>query len=273
MEQRTPPGIAQGKKIFVLGPPRSGTTLIYSLIAGDCFLPECTFVSTLIESFHQIYKNGDNERFDYYGHTLANLVEIFRKPIYDFLYTASLKVGGVSKYCFIYKDPMLTHYLEYLPLFFGDNYKVLFCIRDPRDVVASMLRVLQKKNEAAEPDALFDEAIHFIFPFYKAIYRLDNTIDDVGRDKILFVRYEHLVTGREETLRDLETFLGITVNLHSVNESMIARLDQTSPFYSENYGKPITTRLIGSYQDSLTAEQIARIEHVFSYYMLKLKYR
>ena len=230
VEQMTPPGIAQGKKVFVLGPPRSGTTLLYGLIAGDCFLPECTFVSTLIESFHQIYRNGDTERFDYYGHTLANLAEIFRKPIYDFLYTASLKVGGVSRNCFIYKDPMLTHYLEYLPLFFDDTYKVLFCIRDPRDVVASMFRVLQKKNEAAEPDALFEEAIQFIFPFYKAIYRLDHTTDDMGRDMIHFVRYEDLVTGREDTLRHLEAFLGMTVNLHTVNESMIARLDQTSPF-------------------------------------------
>src|SRR5215471_11958199 len=146
VEQTTSHRFEQATKVFVVGPPRSGTTLIYSLIAGNEFLPECTFVSTLMNVFDSVYKYSDDERFEYYGHSLANLTAIFKKPICDFLFTAAVKVGGVSAKQLIYKDPILTLYLEYFPLFFGDSYKVVFCIRDPRDVVASMFSVLKKEK-------------------------------------------------------------------------------------------------------------------------------
>jgi hypothetical protein len=263
----------QATKIFVVGPPRSGTTLVYSLIAGESFLPECTFVSTLTKVFDEIYKYGDEERFGYYGHTLANLVEIFKKPIYDFLYTAVLKVGRVSTNRFIYKDPMLTLYLDYFPLFFNDSYKVVFCVRDPRDAVTSMFNVLRKKNNEDDTDAVFEEAMNFLFPFYRTIYQLDEALVNIDRDKLIFIKYEDLVSGDNETVQGLENFLGMTINLQGVDGVMKDRLDETSPFYSENYGKPITTHPVGRYKDSLTSDQIIRIEHVFSYYMDRLKYK
>ncbi|HUE98856.1 MAG TPA: sulfotransferase, partial [Anaerolineales bacterium] len=256
----------------MVGPPRSGTTLIYSLIAGESFLPECTFVSTLMKVFDETYKFEDDERFKYFGHTLANLVEIFKKPINDLLYTAALKVDGVSTNRFIYKDPMLTLYLGYFPLFFGDSYKVVFCVRDPRDTIASMFNVLKKKNSEEDADALFGEAIDFIWPFYRIIYQLDEKAADIDRDKLIFVKYEDLVTGNPETVQALERFLGTAIDLHSPNENIQDRLDETSPFFSENYGKPVTTRPVGKYRDSLTFDQTVRIEHVFSYYMDRLGY-
>jgi hypothetical protein len=256
----------------VVGPPRSGTTLIYSLIAGEAFSPECTFVSTLMKVFDETYRFGDEERFEYYGHTLANLVEIFKKPIYDLLYTAAFKVGGVSTHRFVYKDPMLTLYLDYFPLFFGDSYKVVFCVRDPRDTVASMFNVLKKKNSGADADALFEEAIDFIFPFFRTVYQLEEAAVDIDRDKLIFIKYEDLATGNPETVQALENFLEMSIDPNGIREGIKDRLDENSPFYSENYGKPITTSPIGRYKDSLAFEQIVRVEHLFSYYMDRLGY-
>jgi hypothetical protein len=56
IEQTTPDAIKIGTKIFVVGPPRSGTTLVYSMIADEFFLPECTFISTLMKVFDETYK-------------------------------------------------------------------------------------------------------------------------------------------------------------------------------------------------------------------------
>ena len=146
VEETTPDTIKNSTKIFIVGPPRSGTTLVYSTMENEFFLPECTFVSTLMKVFDETYKFSDDERFNYYGHNLANMAEIFKKPIYDFLFTAISKVGGNLSNRFIYKDPILTLYLEYFHLFFDHSFKIVFCVRDPRDVVSSMFNVLKNQN-------------------------------------------------------------------------------------------------------------------------------
>jgi hypothetical protein len=66
--------------------------------------------------------------------------------------------------------------------------------------------------------------------------------------------------------------LRFAINLQAVNENIKGKLDEASPFYSENYGKAITTNPIGGYKNSLTSEQIARIEYTFSYYLERLGY-
>ena len=62
VKQRIPDAIQNSTKIFVVGPPRSGTTLVYNMIANEFFLPECTFVSTLMKVFNETYKFSDDER-------------------------------------------------------------------------------------------------------------------------------------------------------------------------------------------------------------------
>jgi hypothetical protein len=272
VEQKLPTDIANGTKIFIVGPPRSGTTLIYSMIAQELFLPECTFISTMMKIFDEMYKYSDDERFYYYGHNLTNLAEIFKKPIYDFLYTAATKSGGnlVNKY--IYKDPILTLYLEYFHLFFYPSYKIVFCLRDPRDTVSSMFTVMKKQSNEMDDSTIFNKTINYIFPFYQKIYNLDKAIDKIDNDKIIFVKYECIVTGDNDTIRKLEKFLGFTINSQGVNESIKGKLDETSAFYSENYGKAITKKSMGGYKSILSSKQILETERVFSYYLDRLKY-
>ncbi len=272
VEQKTPDAIRNGLKIFVVGPPRSGTTLLYSMIANEFFLPECTFVSTLLKVFDEIYKFSDNERFTYYGHNLTNLAEIFKKPINDFLYTAMSRVGGNTKNQFVFKDPMLTLYLEYFPLIFDHSYKIVFCVRDPRDVVSSMFSVFKKQHTELGEGPLFGQAINFIFPFYREIHKLDNAAYDIDKKKIIFVKYENIVKSDDETIRNLEEFLGSRVNRQVENKNLIGKLDESDAFYSENYGKAITTSPMGRYKKTLTYQQVSEIESVFSYYLNRFEY-
>lgn len=273
VEEGTLEDIKNSTKIFVVGPPRSGTTLIYSMIAQDLFLPEATFVSSLMKFFDETYKFSDKERFEYYAHDLQNLVRIFKKPIYDFLYSGTLKVGGISEKRFIYKDPMLTLYLEYFPLFFDDSYKVVFCVRDPRDTVSSMFQVLKKQNPKKNSRVLFDEAVDFIFKFYKSIQQINNKTVNIAKDKIIFIKYEEIVLGDHEAVRALEGFLGFAINSQGMNITINDKIDRTSPFYSENYGNAITVNPIGKYKNILTSEQVAKIENIYSFYMEKFNYR
>ena len=197
-------------------------------------------------------------------------MEIFKKPIYDFLYSATAKVGGDLVNRFIYKDPMLTPYLEYFQLFFAPYYKIVFVVRDPRDVVSSMYVVLKKLYAEMDDNTLFDKAIDDIFLHYNKIHNMDNEVDSIDKTKIAFVKYEHIVADNEEAIQGLENFLGFELNFQGGDIG--DKLSETSAFYSENYGKSITTKSIGKYRNSLSSKQVEKVEQVFSYYMEKFNY-
>ncbi len=163
--------------------------------------------------------------------------------------------------------------MEYFSLFFDPNYKVVFCLRDPRDVVSSMFQVLKKESGQVDAPSLFDKAVSFIFPFYQVIDHIDNTAGHIDKDKIIFIKYEDIVNGDQDSIKNLEDFLGFTINSQQANENVNGKLDKTSPFYTENYEKAITSQSVGAHRTSLTDEQITNIEHVFSYYMARLNYK
>ena len=271
-ELLTPEAFKNREKIFIVGPPRSGTTLLNSLISRDLFLPECSFVSNLLKMFDEIYKYSDDERFHYYVHDLNHLVSIFQKPIFDLLFISSKTVRSEPNDLLVYKDPMLTLYIQYFDLFFNDSYKVIFCVRDPRDTIGSMYKVLRKQQENASPRSLLKQAKDFIYPFFKKIYAINQNIDSVDLDRILFIRYEDVVVKDKNQISKLETFIGRKLDFSTKNEVVLDRLDSTSPFYSENYGGVITTKTMGSYKSILKKAQIKKIEKSCSYIFEEYNY-
>jgi hypothetical protein len=252
-------------KFFIVGPPRSGTTLVNSIISDKYFLPECTFISNLFRSFMETYKYGEQERFHYYCYSLSNLVEIYKKPIYDLLYTAKIVSNNILDKYIVYKDPVLANYIQYFDLFFPGTYKVIYCIRDPRDTVASMYSVLSKQNPDTPSSELFNQAIQLIFPYYQIIYQIENSDPDYNRERICLLKYENLVMLDNLEIKKLESFLKIKINNFKENIYVKGKLDEKSPFYSENYGKSITTTPVGNYKKGLSREQIAEVERIFIY--------
>lgn len=272
VKQAIPREIESSTKTFVVGPPRAGTTLIYSVVASGKILPECTFVSSLMKLFEETLRYSDDERFIYYCRNKANLAEIFRKPIYDFLYSAASVSNPQSPNRFIFKDPILTLYLDYFQLFFGSSFKVVFCVRDPRDVVASMLSVLKKKEADKPHDVLFNQAVQFIFPFFYKIYSLDHSPQIIDPKKVFFLKYEAIVFDDDKVFRELEDFLGFNVDRRGFIKTIEGKLDKSSDFYSSNYGEVKTTTSVGKFPHTLSLDEIANIELTFSYYLDRLDY-
>jgi hypothetical protein len=259
-------------KLFIVGPPRSGTTLLNILLGQDHFLPECSFVSNVFKLFDEIYKYSDDERFYHYAQNLSNLIEIFKKTIYDFLYTSYIVNNIKTKDLLVYKDPILTNYIQYFDWFFAGTYKILFCIRDPRDTVASMYKVFLKQYENSNEDVLFSRALNFIFPFYQKIYNLDHETETINKNKIFLVRYESIVMQDSIQITSLEIFINHKIDFSTNNASVESKLDKASPFYSENFGKSVTKEPIGAHRNILSTAQIEEIENKFSYYLQRFNY-
>lgn len=299
VKDRIPPEIKKIQKVFIVGAPRSGTTLVNAILAGDFFLPECTYISTMMKVFDGIYKYSDDERFNYYANNFANLIEVFKKPIFDFLDIATTNVNGYLENKLIFKDPVLTLYLEYFQYFFEPNYKVILCIRDPRDVVASLFEVYKRRTSNHEimseysnktslqklfHDRLINSKQHYGKLFDQAISELSRYfykttmvfLNDGGHDydlhKIFFLKYEDFVVGEKNVIRDLEDFIGAKLDLTTTSPTSTSRLDHTSEFFTEYYGKGISSSPIGRHKSTLSARQINQVENQFSNFLRTFGY-
>jgi hypothetical protein len=250
--------ISMKKIIFVVGAPRSGTTLLNSLICGNDLvypmIPECTFMTSTIDLYGRILRYSDAERFRFYARNEDHLKEVFRPAIRGLLQNALdvLAENFGDKEYLAFKDPVLTLHIDLLSHFFcKDEYKIVSIIRNPFDVVASMLKV--KRIDTADKASLVS-IVNDLFNYY---YLIEKNITSNS----MIVRYEDIAQKNENTFSQLDAFLEFSISRDSYSNVMFS-FDKNDPFYSENYGKPITNSAIDKGLKSLSVEQVEYIEEV-----------
>ena len=234
--------------IWISGPPRSGTTMVNVLIAGEAYLPECTIVTQLIK-LYAISKTDSDPRFRAFMGEGDSLTQNFRDLI-------DVSLRGLPDDA-VLKDPYLTlHLKEWRDLFRDD--RMIVVVRDPRDVVGSMLTVLRKEK----PRANVAEAVDFIAPFYSEIDKVRRT----AMPNLLFFRYEDLVGRAPDEVRKLGEFVGRDLSVSEEDFSRRQSLSQryVQPLPLEFYGRPVTDERIGAYADVLTDAEIKVVADRFA---------
>ena len=199
------PGPARPEHTFLLGYPRSGTTLVENILASLPGVAALEERPTLLETDRQFLLGGPNE--------IAAGVEAFAQldaAALDGLrhaYWEKVGEAGVSTDTahFVDMDPLKGTRLPFIARLFP-KARVVIMRRDPRDVVWSCFRT----DFALTPAALEFTALDSAARHYDALMRL--TQDAVERlDLTVFdLRYESLVVDFDRTTRELCTFLGLT---------------------------------------------------------------
>jgi tetratricopeptide (TPR) repeat protein len=186
--------------VFLVGFPRSGTTLLDQILASH---PEVTTLEerdTLMDAAAALIR--PDAGFD----TLAALsdedIERFRG-----LYWKQVQgglAGAPMKRVFVDKLPL---YAVFLPIIYRlfPTARVVFAVRDPRDVVLSCFQQRFGMNAAMFQLLRLDTAARY----YDAVMRLVQ----VSRAKLPLavheVRYESVVADFDATVRGLLAFLGL----------------------------------------------------------------
>lgn len=138
-------------KVLVIGAPRSGTTLLAGLLSADDqaspMLPECTYITQIIQHFHNLLHYSDPQRFAAYAIDEPTLVGMYRGMVDSMLKTVQSHFNEIDYRYLILKDPELTQLIDLIPRFFGEDSKTVCVVRDPRAVIASMLEVENKKKK------------------------------------------------------------------------------------------------------------------------------
>ena len=135
-EPRAAAGSQAGERahIFLLGFPRSGTTLMESALAGHPDVTSLEERNTLNASVRAFM--GDAQSLS----RLASISDSDLRPFREDYWTCVKDWGGApAGKIFIDKNPFNTHRLPLIYKLFPDA-RIIFAVRDPRDVVLSCFR-------------------------------------------------------------------------------------------------------------------------------------
>jgi hypothetical protein len=185
--------------VFLLGFPRSGTTLLEVVLDGNprvVSLEEHELLSAGVLEFMR-------QPVDWEGltHADAPLLQRVRDAYWRGVRDAGIEPAGRV---FIDKHPLNTLKLPLLARLFPQA-KILFAVRDPRDVILSCFRRRFKMN----PSMYEFLTLRGAADFYDAAMRLAETAKLSLGIEWYEVRYESLVGDFERQMRAICDYLGL----------------------------------------------------------------
>lgn len=271
--------------IFVGGSQRGGTTLLQTLLCQDAevnpLIQEAKYLRHLVAAYRFGKSQFQNETRDYFRDADGYLA-FNRKLVRAFLEnTLSLFPGRKH---LVLREPHLTMLFpelgELLP-----KARFLCVIRDPRDVIASMIEVGKKlKAQGTATDSMarlfigrnIDHLSQHVLSFYEPVFR---SRASSLRERIHFLRYEDLVRDPDQQLQIIRRFTGLKlagIDPHADPDTGKVDHNRGSAYQrawkTDKDGKAIADDSIGRYRKVLDRKEVAAIEKNCARLMARFKY-
>jgi Tfp pilus assembly protein PilF len=193
---------ADSRLVFVLGFPRSGTTLLESMLIAAPGVISSGEAALLDAAISKIMSSGVSieNTLDAMGPGSQELLAEARSE-----YWRRLQASYGNDYqVFIDKQPMNTLYLAHIKILFP-NAKIIFCQRDPRDVCLSCFFQWFLINGT---NKLFLDW-QTTADLYSKFMNYWSKLEPVLGDTVYKVRYEELVGDFPQKIRELVKYAGI----------------------------------------------------------------
>ncbi len=196
------PNEAPPAHVFVMGFPRSGTTIVETVLATDISVVHAHEVDFLAGAANTFLTNRAG--LDRLAALDAGEIARWRDTYWKAVRSASYSVGGKI---FVDKMPINTLRLPLIARLFP-SAKTILAIRDPRDVVLSCFRRHFDPTPYSYEFLRLEDCARF--------YVANMTLADICRKKlplnILEHRYEDMVADFDSSLRTVCDFAGIAWN-------------------------------------------------------------
>ncbi len=146
--------------VLIGGAQRSGTTLLQTLIANALdtpVLPEAHILYDILAAYRRAKEFGNKTRFFY--PTDIDLLSFFQL-------SANRHIADIVKNtnpgsALVLKDPNLVQVKDEAADLFPDAIRIV-CLRDPRDIAASFLRIGQRQQKDEAPSKYQKRNLYFI---------------------------------------------------------------------------------------------------------------
>lgn len=272
-------GITDKTNVLVIGAPRSGTTLLAGLLSAgkeaSPMLPECTHITQVIQQFHNILHYSDPQRFAAYAINESVLAGMYCGMVEAMLATVRSHFNDIEYRYLILKDPELSQLIDWIPSFFGEESKTVCVVRDPRAVIASMLKIERKKKRdlwsawRKTPNRFIAHDIvnqvfresRLISDFFMYYWKVqDSQLRKRGAAHI--VSFEKITARDEGEFRRLEGYLGFNIGREGFGKVHFD-FDRADPTFSAGYGRTIQATST-NFRTILTHLQIRKIKAAYS---------
>lgn len=247
-------GRSDADHIFVLGPPRNGTTLLRQIVlANDATCGPDT------ETFFFCRRRFDNFAInDPDSPDLQALFWSSRSRVEMFDRIASHYCKGAARR-FVEKSPQHALVLDFISQSYA-KAKILFIYRDGRDAFVSAQRHWEVAGKIGNN--------------YPHLWRdsVRNLLDLTGRENILAVRYETLVQGPEQTIRSVMEFVGLQYQDSQIDPSAYSQSRVAEEREHARLREKISSRSVGVHREPEHEESTRYFESVAGPELVELGY-
>jgi Sulfotransferase family len=246
--------------VLIGGAQRSGTTLLQTLLANALATPvlsEAHILCDLLAAFKRA--KSTPRKTQYYYKTDGDLLAFFRDCANRHIADLMRNVGGAS--ALVLKDPNLIRVDAEAAAVLPGAIRIA-CLRDPRDIAASFLRIGQREQPKGAPGKYRRRDIDFIGK--KILGSYAPLMQDGAAVDVILVRYEDVVTKPQETLADLSRETGLPLSLERINamEWLEAESRHDAAWITELEEKGPSAASVGAYKTVMRPSEIALTEQL-----------
>ena len=246
--------------VLIGGAQRSGTTLLQTLLANALATPvlsEAHILCDLLAAFKRA--KSTPRKTQYYYKTDGDLLAFFQDCVNRHIADLRRNVGAAS--ALVLKDPNLIQVDAEAAAVLPGAIRIA-CLRDPRDIAASFLRIGQREQPEGAPGKYRRRDIDFIGK--KILGSYAPLMQDGAATDVILVRYEDVVTKPRETLADLARETGLPLSLERIDtmEWLEAESRHDPAWITELEEKGPSAASVGAYKTVMRPSEIALTEEI-----------
>lgn len=272
-----------GSPIFIVGMPRSGTTMLRSILNKHPRIAisyETHFINFWMQE-HRDIDISDKKQFERFWNKFAASDRFLSLQISKDLVFARIRKYPSINWKIIFdclmkeyankigkercgeKTPAHYAFLDVLFEWYPDC-RVIWMVRDPRAVAASYLQTPWSNGSIIGPARRWKSSIQFLIKREKD-------------KRILILKYEDLVNEKVNYLEKVFNFIDEKFEFNSKNDFHETIKDvhpggEWAQEHFSNAGKPINEHSLNKWRSNLSKKQIKQIEHITRYGMKKFNY-